>query len=149
MHAAQRIPSQIMIELGIGPHRLPACRGVTIRARDRNRTVRTGDLGFRCLDTVADTRAATGASGGIRNRVASRICARAHTGLRGGIRGGQHNAPARRERRIAEHGCQNQESSDDAESNIHRSPRVIRLCKSPRAQSSPPVLKVHTQSPMR
>ena len=81
VHAAQRIPSQIMIELRIGPYGLPACRGMAIRARNRNRTMRIGDLGLRCLDADGDTGTATGASGRIRIGVASRFVARVWVGI--------------------------------------------------------------------
>jgi len=70
MHAAQRVSGQIMIEIRIGPDGLPACGGVTIRAGDRNRTMRIGDLGSRRLDADGYTGTATGACGGIRIGVA-------------------------------------------------------------------------------
>ncbi len=81
MHAAQRIASQIVIEIRIGSDGFPACIGVAFGAGNRNRTVRIGDLGLRCFDAAGDTRTATGASGRIRIGIAFRFAARVCSGV--------------------------------------------------------------------
>ena len=46
VHAAEGVPGQIVVELGIGPYGLPACVCVTVCTRRRKRPMRVGDLGL-------------------------------------------------------------------------------------------------------
>lgn len=50
VHAAERITCLVMIELGVGANRLPACVGVAFLTWNRDWTVRIGDLRLRAAN---------------------------------------------------------------------------------------------------
>ena len=54
VHAAQGIPGQIVIELGIRPYGLPACVCMAVGTRRRKRAMRIGDFGFGCIYAGSD-----------------------------------------------------------------------------------------------
>lgn len=50
VHAAERITCLVMIELGVGANRLPACVGVAFLTWNRDWTMRIGDLRLRAAN---------------------------------------------------------------------------------------------------
>ena len=84
VHAAERIPGQIVVELGIGPYRLPACVGVAIGTRRCKRTMRVGDLGLGRIYAGCDRGTRTGIGGRV-GGVAARFRARIGPGITAGI----------------------------------------------------------------
>ena len=56
VHAAEGVPGQIVVELGIGPYGLPACVCVTVCTRRRKRAMWIGDLGLGRVHAGSDRR---------------------------------------------------------------------------------------------
>ncbi len=84
VHAAEGIPGQIVVELGIGTNGLPACVRVAVGTRGRKRAMRIGDLGLGRIYTLSDRGPGTGIARGI-GRVAARFRARITTRISPGV----------------------------------------------------------------
>jgi hypothetical protein len=54
VHAAEGIPGQIVVELGIGPYGLPACVCMAIGTRRRKRAMWVGDFGLGRINAGSD-----------------------------------------------------------------------------------------------